>query len=329
MDKEVTENLLKAAKTASVGDMLDAIDNQLGRLSIRDSGNVADILKDLDQVKSRLDEGAAKGYDVRAETAQFDGVLASIRVDARMILRKMGGEEALRKARNAHNPPADHWWWYLDGMLAEEQRKTMARMARSAAIVVGVLIVFVVVYNQFFRPDPAVIAIMNARQNAEYALMEGNIDQALLEVNQGLEVAPESEELILLKAGILEAMGENEEAASLFAKAEVLIGDKELYTIAQGQVYLALGEPGKAIPHMLAMLEEFPESARGYLILGQAYEDSGDQMKALEAYEMASTTGTASDDPTIVAQARIKMAFLMQQYSLPTMQGEEVLTPAP
>jgi cytochrome c-type biogenesis protein CcmH/NrfG len=96
----------------------------------------------------------------------------------------------------------------------------------------------------------------------------------------------------------------------------------------KAQVYQRMGRAPEVIQLLEGVLQQYPDSAKGYLIIGQAYEDVGDQLKALDAYEKASVAGEKLDDSTTVAQARIKMGMLLQILALPSIDNETV-TPTP
>ena len=103
-------------------------------------------------------------------------------------------------------------WFLLKGFL------------RNTLILAAVILVVVVAYQLFFKPDPITIAVMNASQNAQQSMSEGNQAQALADVEKGLAVSPQDPELLVLKGCILsldEVQASNSKAA--FDLAEKLI----------------------------------------------------------------------------------------------------------
>lgn len=312
----------------SLNKRLDEIENRLGRLSIHEEMDALEIFRELDEVKRQLDEAERRGLALKAEQAQWDGILATIKRDARELVQKAGGKTALQSARIQKGAPPDHWWWYLDEYLAEERRKKLHRTLRLVVILGVVLVLVVIVYQKFFAPDPKVIAEVTAKQNAEQALMEKDLPTALMEVEEGLKQSPESTELLMLKAGILEAQGKTDEAKAIFTELEKKVHNPEAYALSKAQTYMLLNRFDEAIEVLNGLISQQPGSAKGYLLLGQAYELMGDQLQALQMYEKASEVGEGVNDPTTVAQARIKMGMLMQIMGLPTV-GQPAPTNTP
>jgi tetratricopeptide (TPR) repeat protein len=93
------------------------------------------------------------------------------------------------------------------------------------------------------------------------------------------------------------------------------------------QNYSNLFQPVLAQANSEAAIEINPQSAYAYLILGQALEDQRDQVGAYQAYEKASALGNETEDPTITAQARMKLGILMQSMSMNNLSGDQTLTP--
>lgn len=303
----------------SLNKRLDEIENRLGRLSINEEVDALEIFRALDEAKQQLDDAEKRGLNLKAEQAQWEGILATIKRDARELLRKAGGKAALQSARIQRGAPLDHWWWYLDEYLAEERRRKLDRTLRLAVVLGVVLALAVIVYQKFFAPDPKVIAEVTAKQNAEQALMEKNLPTALMEVEEGLKQSPESVDLLMLKAGILEVQGKADEAKAILAELEKRVNNPEAYALSRAQTYMLLNRFDEAIEVLDGLISQKPDSAKGYLLLGQAYELTGDQLQALQTYEKASEVGERVNDPVTVAQARIKMGMLMQVMGLPTM----------
>lgn len=308
--------------------LLQQIDNKLGRLGISSQIDAYEIFMELDAVHSRIKQAESQGINIKAELAQFDGISALVRKEAVSLLALAGGEEGLRQKREQIHPSNEQWWWYLDEYLAEQRRSRIKRFARVAVISLVVLAMLIVVYRAFLAPDPQVIAELNAQQNAEAALAEKDLDLALAEVDKGLAEVPDSLDLKMLKAGILEAQGRNEEAGRLFESVRSSIGDDETFFLMKAQVYQVMGRATEVIQLLEKVLESYPDSAKAYLLIGQAYEDVGEPLKALDAYEKASAAGDKIDDSTTVAQARIKMGMLLQMLALPSL-DEQTVTPTP
>lgn len=192
-----------------------------------------------------------------------------------------------------------------------------------AAVVIGFA---VLIYRLFLTPDPKVIAVMNAQQSVERYFAENDLDQALIEVDKGLTEVPDSAELLIFKATILEAMGKTDESAAIYTQAQSILQNAEIFTLTRAQVYLMMNNPAATSSLLEQYILEDPMSPKAFLLLGTAYEAQHDQLRAIDAYERASTVGNETEDPATVAQARLKLAMLMQAFGLPQM---ETGTPEP
>ncbi len=296
----------------SLSAFLDSIENKLGKLSAGQKEQALSVLEDLDEAKRRIAQAEEQGAWVKAEKAQFDSICASLKTGAGQFLRQLGGASELTAERARRNPPRENLWWYLDEIDAAARRRTVLKAVRSGAILLVVIAVIVLVYRLFLAPDPKLIAVVNAQQSADQYFGQNDLEKALAEVEKGLETVPDSPDLLIYKAAIYEATGRAAEAAGLFAKAKELLGDDENFTLARAQVYLMMHRPADAEAVLNDWIGVRPQSARAYLLLGQTYEDLGDQFKALESYEKSSELANQDQDSTTAAQARIKQAMLMQ-----------------
>lgn len=296
--------------------LLDTIENKLGRLSFGLGNDAFTILEDLDAAKKRLEQADQQGTDTRAETAQFESICAVLRKDAGQFLRQVGGQPGLAARRAMQTPPKEHWWWYLDEVYVQSRKQSMLNGLRTVMIAAIVLGFAALIYRLFLTPDPQVIAVLNAQQSIERYFIEDNLDQALTEVEKGLVEVPDSPELLIYKAAILEAMGKNAEAGTVYTQAQSIIQNDEIFTLNRAQVYLVMNNAADTVAILEQYVLENRSSAKAFLLLGTAYELQNDQVKAIEAYEMASEVGNQIEDSTTVAQARIKLAMLMQSFGL-------------
>jgi tetratricopeptide (TPR) repeat protein len=265
----------------------------------------------------------------RAERAQFESVCATLRKESREFLKQIGGVEVLKASRAAVLPPRENWWWYLDEELAASQRQSLTHSLRTIGIAIIVFAIAAIVYQVFFAPDPKVIAEVDAQQNADFSLTEGKLQDALNEIDAGLQKVPDSSQLLLYKAVILREMGRTAEAEPYFTRAKQLFADPELFGLSEAQILNMMNKPQDAVNLLQDLIKQYPTSGRAYLLMGQAYEVMGNQKDALAAYEQASSVGEQSGDSTTTAQARIKMGMLMQVYGMPDFGPTPTVTNAP
>lgn len=308
----------------SLSDLLDSIEARLGKSALTSRSNVLTLFRDLDAVAVRISDRNAQNLPTRPEEAQFNAIQAQLRKESRRMLRTIGGNPALIDERNQVRPPDTHWWWFLDAYLHEERKKAVRRLVRMGAIGVIVLIVLAVVYQLFLKPDPLVVAEFEAENQSKILAGQGDLNGALTVIADALKIVPESGNLYVIQGVVFELLEKPDEAEKSFSKSEELLGTREIYVLVRSQTEMELGRPIVAFDLLTAYLQENANSAKSYLLLGQANELLGKRADAVQAYEMASTVGNETDDATTVAQARIKLGMLMQSLDYTTVE-----TPTP
>ncbi len=318
-----------SSKPQTLETKLDDVENILGRLSFGVGKEALSILDDLDQAKQRIDQLNEQGTPPKAEIAQFDSVCAMLRKEGREYLKQIGGVSVLKARRDEVHPPRENWWWYLDEELAIEQKKLMISRLRAAGIIFVVLLVVVIIYQVFFAPDPKVIASVSAQQDADLALSEGNLNDALAAIDEGLTKVPDAPELLIYKATILNALGKTEEAKPILQEAQQMMANQEMFVLTQAQILNMMNNPEGALEILEELLVDYPQSAKAYLLIGQANETMGNQKGALDAYAQAAEIAEKNGDTTTTAQARIKSAMLMQVYGMPQFDLTPTVTAAP
>jgi predicted Zn-dependent protease len=178
-------------------------------------------------------------------------------------------------------------------------------------------------YNRFLAPDPATRERLRHEQAADSLTMDGNLDGALGEVEQALGYAPGDPALLALKGVLQQELGQPAAAQEAFAASEKAAGSREAFLITRAQMYLRVSD-GKA---MLADAQEVivanPQSAPGYLLLGQADQMLGKDQDAITAYEKAGSLADAQNNPQLAAIARMNLATLLQQIPLETPEGNQ------
>ena len=306
----------------TLGEMLDALENQLGRLGTGLGVDGWLVLRLLDAAAERMDELQKQEAASRpAETAQYESVMKRLRNQAGLLLRALGGPAALREARMARSPDRTAWWWYLDDYLDRQRRARLGRALKSTAITLVILAALVFLYERFLAPDPLTAAILRAQQEAHQLLTSAKPEQALATLEKGLEAAPDDSELLLLKGATLVKLGRGAEAEPVFNRAETQINDRQLYLLSRGQAYIAAGLAQKALEDGQAILALNPQSAVGYMLLAQAYQGKEDYNSAIAALDKAAALADQQNNPQLVAQAKVQAGFLME------LQGAQSVVP--
>jgi tetratricopeptide (TPR) repeat protein len=275
-----------------------------------------------DSVAARLAELHAGGQALRAEEARWEAASAAFRRKAGAFLRALGGLGALAEARRVRQPEPDAWWWFIDRWLIEKRRVQLRRLALGAAVVVALLALLGILYNRFLAPDPATRERLRHEQTADSLLMDGNPAGALDEVEQALGYAPGDASLLAMKGVLQQELGQFV-AQETFAAAEKAAGSREAFLIIRAQMYMRAAYGQAMLADAQEIVAANPESAPGYLLLGQANELVGKGQDALAAYEQSGRLADAQNNPQLAAIARMNMATLMQQIQVGTPEGNQ------
>lgn len=294
-----------------IGDELDRLDRDLGKLGTDSMDTALDILRRVDSIHARIREAQKKGNGLKAESAQMDSLLATIRREAGLFVHVLG-KNTLAQERARVQPGEERWWWYLDRVMAERQRRAIFSVLRTAMIVVGVLAVVALVYNRFFQPDPLVLAQIDAVQTGQTFAQQGDLTSALAAVEGGLQKVPGDAELLTLKGVILTLNNDLQEADAAFSAAQRNLGNDESFYLIRCQINLSLGRPDASVQDAQSAIQLNPKSATAYLLLGTGLELKQDYENALRAYENSADFGLQTGNDQIVAQAKIKMGMLIQ-----------------
>jgi cytochrome c-type biogenesis protein CcmH/NrfG len=306
-----------------VRDLLAQLEAKIARLGRSQELEARTILDLFDAIHARLADLHAGGQALRAEEARWEAVSAAFRRKAGTFLRVLGGAGALAGARRARQPEPAAWWWAIDQWLAEKRRAQLRRLLRWAAVAAVALALLTVLYNRFLAPDPATRERLRHEQAADSLTMDGNLAGALGEVEQALGYAPGDASLLALKGVLQQELGQAAAAQETFAAAEKAAGSREAFLITRAQMYLRVAD-GKA---MLADTQEViaanPQSAPGYLLLGQANQTLGNDQAAIAAYEKSGSLADAQNNPQLAAIARMNLATLLQQIPVGTPEGNQ------
>lgn len=270
-----------------------------------------------DQITEGLAELQAAGQATPAETGQMEHASGELQRKGAIFLREIGGAEALRNARSAHQPDSSQWWWFLDQVIADKRRARLRRWLIGGGAAALALVLLIVIYQQFFASDPATMARYRHQQAAESLALAGNWADALGEVEEALAAAPNDPELLTLKGALQQTLGQREAAEKSFAAAEARFAGREEFLIARAQQFLNLNQNIAALADAQELIAAQADSAIGYLLLGQAYINLEDYTEAVAAFQQASELADSQGKPVLAASARVQLAMAMQLMSPP------------
>jgi len=223
--------------------------------------------------------------------------------------RIAAGIAALRSARA---PARQRWWWYLDEYVAEQRKLALRNLARTGIILVVVFAIAALIYQTWFRPDPAVIARMGYTGAAQRASEEGNLNLALQGIDNGVAEFPDDGEILLWRATILSLLKRPQDAEAAFQAARVAYPDEITYLVTRATVRTQANDIAGAYADALAATKLSPDSAQAFLVLGGAQELSGETQKATQSYSTAASLAAAAKETQMEAMAKVRLAMLMQ-----------------
>jgi tetratricopeptide (TPR) repeat protein len=312
----------------TIGDSLDRVEIIAGKIGMIPTEQAFELLRGMDSVYTRMQGMEPGNPSLKIYQAQFDAISGKIRKEANRFLRDLGGAQALRQAREELKPPEDHWWWYLDDWLAANRRASVKRWLIIAGLVLAGIAIFGAVYNRFLAPDPNETARYSLEQNARDLMMKGDLQGALDQVNQGLQIPPADPTLLVLKGVILDSMGQADQAEQTFKQARTAVNNTEGFYLERGQDYVQAGKVLKALADAQAAIQANPNSGSAYLLLGQVNEMQQKYQDAMDAYNKAYEVADKTNQTEIAALSRMRLAMLMQSMNS-QMPGAQQVTPTP
>ncbi|MGI6208208.1 MAG: tetratricopeptide repeat protein [Anaerolineae bacterium] len=255
------------------------------------------------------------GVDLKPERTRLETVQNMTRTNTARLVREIGASR-LAEAREAEDPPEDHWWWYLDVALAQRRQESLRRWSLRGLAVAAILLVALLAYNQFLAPTPEEQAFSTTLSDAESSLLDGDLEGALAGYEAAVAMNPEDIGARLYLGVVYEMLGRQDEAQAQFAEAERLSSTPADYYASLSLAYYRVALGGaegaleKAEAAALRAVEEDDSSAMAHFALASTYEVMGENGKAIEEFEIASNL---SEDASLTVMARMRMGMLMQK----------------
>jgi tetratricopeptide (TPR) repeat protein len=304
-----------------LGDLLDQIDAQLGKLGQGMQVDLESLLLNIDQANERIKMLEKQDRDLKAEKTQFGYIITTIQENASGFIRELGGKRTYQALRSKHNPGIEQKWWYLDDYLKQKRQKLIKNSAFIAAISIISIIIMVIIYQTFLAPDPQFIERIGYTQDAQRFLLDQNYTKALDKVNQALILLPEDPELLTLRGVIYQSLKQDVLAVDDYIKAESLFNDQETFLLTRSMDYLQANQPEYSLNDSRAVIQTNPQSAEGYFYLGKGYELKGDFLTAIEDYGIAARLAQEQNKAELAATIKMNMAMLYQSL------GNQIPTP--
>jgi len=297
---------------------LKLLETRLVRLSEINREEALEILILFDQAEQIATELQERGMNTASELGQIETLTAQFYKKRAQFIRRIGGSQELAKAREVRQPSKDSWWWYADQTLAVESKQKMIRWLRNFAFITVILIILAMIYQRFFAPDPATQASYGHQTRGENALIQRDLETALVEVQNAIALTPDHPDLYVLQGVIQEGLGHPEEARSSFEIALQKFDPEEGFYNQRATLYLMMGDAERGLADSQAAIQINPDSTISYLTQGQAYEILGDFPKAIDSYEIADEIAQRIGNAQLQAIVRVTLSNAMQRIPIPT-----------
>ncbi len=130
----------------------------------------------------------------------------------------------------------------------------------------------------------------------QHYIRKGDMDEALRATDRILELEPDSVEALQLKAGTLSAMGQVDEAASVYYEvfSKLKEVDEEPYLLLSG-LLIQNGKKEEAGSVLRELVSKKPDSFIGTYYLAKLYFTLGDNLLAIKNYERALEINPSAD----------------------------------
>jgi tetratricopeptide (TPR) repeat protein len=145
---------------------------------------------------------------------------------------------------------------------------------------------------------------------AELYLKQGDLEKALAESELALIQDPGLAYNLLLKAGILEALGKGNEAEPLYQKIIQTKPDTFDAYVYLSALYQRSGDQKKSVETLRALVKRAPKESFSFFYLAQALENSGDLRGADIEFEKAHVLDPANVN---IALARVRVFLKLQK----------------
>jgi cytochrome c-type biogenesis protein CcmH/NrfG len=296
----------------TVSGQLEEVENWLGKLDSNNQTLAQKILDELDLIDKNIkNEFSGTEIPLQYQT-QLNYIYQRIQTQAKMILSALGGTAQLKKKRQAAGKKEDAWWWYLDDYIRSNQKKSFRKTLTIVGIIAVLGAALFLVYERYFAPPPEVKARLAHEQAADRLVEAREFEAALAEIEAALVFDPDSYELWAWKGVIYLNLGDLDLAETAFQESQKLAGDQEAYYTTKAYFEFISGMVDAGLADAHKVVEINPQSAEGYMYIGQGYESKGELDKAYSAYEKASELAETSENAELIATIRVRMGMLLQ-----------------
>lgn len=300
----------------SISSNLDEIETILGKLDGSQSPiaeKIFDIMDDIQEQKKFLH----KEEKEKIET-QLSYVTKRIYLSAKVLLKTIGGKQALQEKRKIKGKNPDHWWWYLDHYLEEKRKRDLQRTGMIGLVMIVVFALLAVIYDRFIAPPPEVRARIDYETRIDDFIYAGDYLSAMTEMEGALALAPDYYPLWIKKGVLAKVLGDEALEQSSYETALQFVENPEYFHYERASVFMQFGLYDDVLADTDNLLAINAKSAEAYLYRGLVYEMREETSQAYDAFEKAALLAEEQNKNQLVATIRVRMGMLMQSISIPT-----------
>ncbi len=293
---------------------------ELEKLLVKvNSGHVMRALELLDLCSEAMLQLQQQGVDLKGEEGLWAGFEHKLQESAGQFVkaaRPHGGLASLR----ANHTGNTGFWWHLDDIYRTQNRQQLHKVLGWGGLVAGVIAAIYIMLTYVFPPDETTVLVTSVIYDLESLVDTQDYRGALQLIEENLDEANRSEEL-LIWAGILEEQLENPEATvgyfdEAFSNPD-LPPTRVWATIGTNR--LRIGDFEGAECSGQATLELDPEFPQGHFLIASVAEATGNFARAVEHFNLTADYAYEKE-PQMAVIARVRLGYLMQS---PTILGVE------
>ena len=304
-------------------DLLKTLENRMARVKEISPEEALEILPWLDQATEGIEIIEKSGITTSGEATQLESLLRQFQARRRIFIGRVGGAGVLRQFRRDHQPHESNWWWFIDETIAKERQSKIKNWTVGFVVASVVMTVLVMVYRQYFAPDPVFQAGIGFQQSSENKFIIGEYDAALADVDQAIERLADAPELFVMRGVLFELLEKPDLAVESFEFVRGKFQSEDAFFTVRAKYYLMAGLAEFSIQDAETALAINPDSAVSYMYIAQAYEMLGDVSNAIDYYQTASDVAERTNNATLQVIARMQLATLLQRGMLPTAETAE------
>ncbi len=294
---------------------------ELEKLLVKvNSGHVVRALELLDLCSEAMHQLRQQGVDLKGEEGLWAGFEHKLHESAGQFVKASKPHGGLASLRASHSGSTG-FWWRLDDTFRSQNRRQVNKVLRWGGLVAGVIAAIYILLTYVFPPDEITVLVTSVVYDLESLVEAQDYNSALKLIEENLEAAERSEEL-LIWAGILEEqLGNTEATIGYFDEA---FGNPDLPPVRVwatiGTDRLRIGDFEGAECSAQAALELEPEFPQGHFLIASVAEATGNFARAVEYFNLTADYAYEKE-PQMAVIARVRLGYLMQS---PTILGVEI-----